>query len=161
MGCPKFFSKGTHAIYNAFSIGMVIIVYTFTISTLLYLFLSNPDLEDFTESLFYVLALITACVKIAIIFSKRNKIIQLADMLLDKKCSAQDRVEYYIQNKFDRISRYTYQQVYIYQGLQFKYTGWPRVGCRIGNLIGSSLVLKYNPTSTKDVQKALSQGRFL
>ena len=41
------------------------------------------------------------------------------------------------------------------------HTGWPRVGCRIGNLIESSLVLKCNPTSTKDVQKALSQGRFL
>ena len=41
------------------------------------------------------------------------------------------------------------------------YTGWPGVGCRIRNLIGSSFVLKCNPTSTEDVQKALKQGRFL
>ena len=42
------------------------------------------------------------------------------------------------------------------------FTGWPRVGCRIGNLIGSSLLfLNCNLTSTEDLQKALNQGRFL
>lgn len=112
MWCPKFLSEGTCLIYNSFSIAMTIIVYTFTTSTLLYLFLCNPDLEDFTESLFYVLALLTACVKIAIVFSKRNKIIQLKNMLLEKKCFPQDPVEYNIQNKFDKISRYKYQQVF-------------------------------------------------
>ena len=35
------------------------------------------------------------------------------------------------------------------------------MGCRIGNLIESSLVLKSNPTSTENVQEALDQGRFL
>ena len=31
----------------------------------------------------------------------------------------------------------------------------------VRNLLGSNLVLKCNPTSTEDVQKALKQGRFL
>lgn len=103
---PKFFLKGAQLLYNIFSIIMVINVYIFTISTLLYLFLSNPNLEDFTESLFYVLALCTACVKIAIVLFKHNEIIELRNMLLDKKLYPQDKIEYNIQNKFDKIGRY-------------------------------------------------------
>ena len=76
-------------------------------------------------------------------------------------------------NKKIRISRRQWRHVllyntqkstfteYIYIYIYTHYTGWPRVGCRIGNLIGSSLVLKCNPTSTEDVQKSLNQGRFL
>lgn len=103
---PKFFLRGAQLLYDAFSIIIVAIVYVFTISTLLYLFLSNPNLEDFTESLFYVLALCTACVKIAIILLKRNHIIELRNMLFDKNCYPQDKIEYNIQNKFDKLGRY-------------------------------------------------------
>lgn len=103
---PKFFLKGGQILYNIFSIIMVVNVYIFTISTLLYLFLSNPNLEDFTESLFYVLALCTACVKIAIVLCKHQEIIELRNMLVDSKCHPQDKIECKIQNKFDKTGRY-------------------------------------------------------
>ena len=111
MWCPKYISNGTRTIYNAFSVLMVITVYTFTCSTILYLLLCNPDMEEFTESSFYVLALLTACVKIAIVFFKRSKIIQLTDMLFDEKFHPRDFVEFCIQKKFDKLGRYKYQRL--------------------------------------------------
>ena len=103
---PKHFSQRILAMYDVFSFLMVLFTYIFTFSTLMYLFRGNPNIEEFTDSCFYVLGLLAASVKIANIFFKRDEIIQLTNMLLDKRCSPRDFFEFCVQEKFDRISRF-------------------------------------------------------
>ena len=84
---------------------IIFFTYTVTISTLMYLFQGNLNIQEFSESFFYVTALLASTVKIANIFLKRNEILELTDILLHKRCAPQDFIEFSIQEKFDRISR--------------------------------------------------------
>ena len=102
---PQFVSKRIIAIYNVFSFIIIFFTYSFTISTLMYLFQGDLNIQEFSESLFDVTALLAAAVKIANIFLKRNEILELTDILLHKRCAPQDFIEFNIQKKFDRISR--------------------------------------------------------
>lgn len=103
---PKIFSQRILVIYDLFSCVMIFLTYIFTFSTLMYLYRGNPNMEEFTESLFFVLALLGGCVKIGNVFFKRDEMIQLTDMLLDERCSPRDLFEFHIQERFNRIARY-------------------------------------------------------
>ena len=99
--------------YDGFSFVIIFLSYIFTFSSFMHSLRGNLNMEEFTESLFFSLALLAGCVKIGNIFINRDAIIQLTDMLLDKRYSASDFVEFYIQEKFDRISRYM-RRIYLH-----------------------------------------------
>ena len=102
---PQFASKRILAIYNVFSFMIIFCTYIFTISTLMYLFQGNLNIQEFSESFFYVVSVIVACFKIMNVFFKHDQILGLTDILLHKRCTPQDFIEFSIQEKFDRISR--------------------------------------------------------
>lgn len=108
---PKFLSQIAFVVYNIFSFFVITVTYFFTFTTLMYLFNHNLNLEEFTESFFFALALLCGSIKIGNLFMKRDEIIELTDMLFDERFIPRDIVEVKIQNKFDKISRL---YIYIY-----------------------------------------------
>ena len=102
---PKKFSNAYLSIYNCLSVLIICLIYIFTTSTIIELLISGFDVEEFTENLFYVLALIAACVKMTTAFIKRSKIMKLIEMLLDQQCSPRDMVEFNIKKKINKIAR--------------------------------------------------------
>lgn len=95
-------------IYHLFSSSVACLICVFTISNVLYLIQENYDMEKFTESLFYVLALSTGCVKMIVIFQKHHEIIELKQLLLNEQFVPRDAEEIFIQRKFDKFGRYIF-----------------------------------------------------
>lgn len=91
--------------YNALSVIVISITILFTVSNLLYIFIENTDMEEFTDNLFYFLALFVGCLKMLIIFKNQNEIIQITEILLNEQFVPRDNEEVCIQNGFDTIGR--------------------------------------------------------
>lgn len=115
IGCwqPKFPSQCVYILYNIYCCFMIFVIYFFTFTTIMYLFRYNYNLEEFTENFFFSLALLCATIKIGNLLIKRNKIIELIEMLIDERFNPQDYIEFQIQNKFDKISRYLLFFIYL------------------------------------------------
>lgn len=103
---PPETSKGILLLYNVFSIFVITLTTLFATSNLLYLFNENMSMEEFTDSLFYFLALLVGCIKMAVVFNNRHKIIEITEILLNEQYEPRDFYEICIQSETDEFGRY-------------------------------------------------------
>ena len=94
------------AIYTAYSILMLSIIYVFTTTNVIYLF-QNLSMEEFTESFFYVLAQIVSCSKITVLCIKSTKLFEITEMLRSRK-EYEPRAynEFRTQEMYNNVGRY-------------------------------------------------------
>lgn len=106
---PSKYSKGLLTIiYQVYSIFVVSLTFIFTASNLFFILSEKIEVDVFIEDLFYFLTLLVACIKMIVIFQKRNKIHELMKILHNKQFQPRDAVEFSIQEKFDKIGRFLY-----------------------------------------------------
>ena len=104
---PPESSNVIRAIYSAYSIFMLSIAYVFTTTNVMYLF-QNLSMEEFTESFFYVLALVVACCKMTVVCIEHTKLFEITKMLRSNKEYEPRRVynEFRTQEMYNKVGRY-------------------------------------------------------
>ncbi|XP_033218490.1 odorant receptor 46a-like [Belonocnema kinseyi] len=70
-----------------------------------YLF-QNLEMEEFTESLFFVLIMIVICIKMGVILIKHSTLLEIINMLNNNDNKPQDCDEHRIQENYDKIGRF-------------------------------------------------------
>ncbi|XP_076679569.1 uncharacterized protein LOC143374904 [Andrena cerasifolii] len=91
-------------LYNAYSVVMVLILYTFTFCAMVDS-VTSKDLKTMTDKFSLFISVFGVCFKVANLFLKREKIIGMVNVLLKGNCVPRDEQEAIIQRKFDDYAR--------------------------------------------------------
>lgn len=91
-----------HIIYNAYTVLVVLTLYTFSMSQLLELVLNAHDADSFGDALFNILISLLACYKALIIRLNQESITALINNLTEAPFKPLDSYEIMIREKFDR-----------------------------------------------------------
>ncbi|XP_058802833.1 uncharacterized protein LOC131670873 [Phymastichus coffea] len=94
------------SLYYIYTISAATLVYSLTVSELVGAFLLTDSLEAFTDISFLLVSTVSVCCKLASIIFRRQKIIQLAEMLLQDHCLPRNTIEMKILRRFDKTARY-------------------------------------------------------
>lgn len=89
-------------IYHVYTIFIILLIHTFTLSQLTDLLLSVNNPDDFTENFYMFLAMFVSCCKMFTLLMNRNNIAMLIDILMKRPCKPIQSDEIKIQQKFDR-----------------------------------------------------------
>lgn len=92
-------------VYDIYTILMILMIYTFTISECVDLIGSFSNVEEFANASFMLLSMIGVCGKAANLLKKRSVIIELMNVLQNDVCRPRSAEEIRIQNKYDRGAR--------------------------------------------------------
>ncbi|KAL6422685.1 hypothetical protein ACFW04_010728 [Cataglyphis niger] len=106
VGCwrPESWSSlSMHIIYDAYTVFMIILLYTFLVSQFLDIIWNVDNAEEFTENFYATLASVVSCSKILSLLVNRNNINTLANILVEEPYRPLDIDEMKIQFKFDRL----------------------------------------------------------
>lgn len=93
-------------LYNTFTLLVIILFYSFNISLCTYLILySTNDIDEFAESLCWLLSTSVGCVKMTNVLLQQNNILKLIDILNQDCLQINDNREKVMQDKCDHIAR--------------------------------------------------------
>jgi len=90
-------------IYDAYTIFMVILLYTFLVSQFMDIIWNVNNAEDFTENFYAMLASVVSCSKMLSLLVNRNNINTLTNILTKKPYKPLEIDEINIRYKFDRL----------------------------------------------------------
>ncbi|XP_018337039.1 PREDICTED: putative odorant receptor 85d [Trachymyrmex septentrionalis] len=89
--------------YDVYTILIVLLINTFTLSQLMDLILTVDNADDFSENFYVILAMFVSCCKMFSLLRNRNNIAMLIDILMKKPCRPTEHDEIEIRQKFDKI----------------------------------------------------------
>lgn len=101
-------AQGCLVIYNVYTIFIAFILVVFITSNTLYVLKENSETDDYKENFFYFVAVITSCLKLLVIYRKRDKIQKIMKRLDCKQFQPRDSEEVFIQSKFDKLARFLF-----------------------------------------------------
>ncbi|KAF7992982.1 hypothetical protein HCN44_005763 [Aphidius gifuensis] len=108
-------SKWKQYIYSVYTIFMIILVYTNTLSQIIDLFVSFKNLKQFINNAFILLSTIGAGVKAAHLIWQRKTIINLMKIIQSHPCIPQDEDEQIVQQKFNnKIKRMNFAYICLF-----------------------------------------------
>ncbi|XP_018403362.1 PREDICTED: uncharacterized protein LOC108780224 [Cyphomyrmex costatus] len=90
-------------IYDAYTVFMIILLYTFLISQFLDIVWNVDNAEDFTENLYAMMASVVSCSKMLSLLVNRKNINMLINVLIEKPYRPLEMDEMRIRYKFDRL----------------------------------------------------------
>lgn len=90
-------------LYDVYTVLIVLLINTFTLSQLMDLILSVDNTDDFTENFYVTLAMLVSCCKMFSLLKNRNNIATLIDTLMKKPCRPIEHDEIEIRQKFDKF----------------------------------------------------------
>ena len=103
---PVLWSSGWKMIlYDSYTVVMMFLIYTFTISEFIGLFSSLGNVEEFANGSFMLLTMISVCGKTANMLIKRDKIIEQTNVLNDGLCIPRGPEEVQIRRRCDKDVR--------------------------------------------------------
>ena len=89
-------------VYHVYTIFIMLLIHTFTLSQLMDLILIVDNAVDFTDNFYMLLAMIVSCCKMFTLLMNRSNIVMLIGILARKPCRPAQSDEVKIQQKFDR-----------------------------------------------------------
>lgn len=101
-------TTGFLTIYNLYTVFIASIILGFLVSTLVDTLNEDFETDAYKENFFYFAATVTSCLKMIVIYWKHSKIREIMLRLDGKRFEPRDTVEFYIQNKFDKIGRFIF-----------------------------------------------------
>lgn len=93
-------------IYHFYTIITVSILVAFGVTNSLYILSENFETDELMENCFYSFAVLIDCIKMVVIYQKRDKLQEIAKGLYRIQFEPRDSEEVSIQNKFDNIGRF-------------------------------------------------------
>ncbi|CAL1676380.1 unnamed protein product [Lasius platythorax] len=90
-------------VYDAYTVFMIILLYTFLVSQFLDIIWNVESAEDFTENFYATLASVVSCSKMLSLLVNRNNINTLTNILVEKPYRPLEVDEMKIRYKFDRL----------------------------------------------------------
>ncbi|XP_033175465.1 odorant receptor Or1-like [Bombus impatiens] len=93
-----------YRLYNVYSVFMILLLYFFTFCSCVDSFTSK-NLEAMTDKFSLCVSVVGVCLKVANLFVRRGKIINVMNILLNENCIARDDQEERIQRKNDDYAR--------------------------------------------------------
>jgi hypothetical protein len=96
-------SRYKRILYDVYTILIVLLINTFTLSQLLDLILIVDNADDFAENFYVTLAMFVSCCKMFSLLRNRNNIAMLIDILMKKPCRPTEHDEIEIRQKFDKL----------------------------------------------------------
>lgn len=106
VGCwrPELWSSlYMRVVYNAYTVFMVILLYTFLVSQFLDIIWNVDNAADFAENFYATLASVVSCSKMLSLLVNRNNINLLTKKLLKEPYKPLETEEINIRYKFDRL----------------------------------------------------------
>jgi hypothetical protein len=98
-------SKCSKLLYKMFTCFSIYLLTYLTLTHLMYVIFIVDDLESLVACSFFNLAIISGCTKVVTIITRRDRIINLIEILQTNPCKACDEEETDIQMKFDHTIR--------------------------------------------------------
>ncbi|XP_072753272.1 odorant receptor 33a-like isoform X2 [Anoplolepis gracilipes] len=98
--------------YDAYTVFMIILLYTFLVSQFFDIIWNVDNAEEFTENFYATLASVVSCSKMLSLLVNRNNIHTLTNILVEKPYKPLDINEMKIRYKFDKLI-YTNTFIYI------------------------------------------------
>lgn len=89
--------------YDVYTIFIVLLINTFTLSQLMDLILNVDNADDFTENFYVTLAMLVSCCKMFSLLRNRGNITVLIDILMKKPYRPIEPDEIEIRQKFDKL----------------------------------------------------------
>ncbi|XP_072754227.1 uncharacterized protein [Anoplolepis gracilipes] len=90
-------------IYHIYTIFILLLINTFTLSQFLDIILIVDNPEDFMDNFYMLLAMIVSCFKMYSLLINRNNIAMLIDILMSGPCKPLEPAEIEIRQKFDKL----------------------------------------------------------
>lgn len=90
-------------IYHVYTIFILLLINTFTLSQFLDIILTVDNPDDFTDNFYMLLAMIVSCFKMFSLLINRSNIAMLTDILMNKPCKACDPNEVEIRKRYDKL----------------------------------------------------------
>jgi hypothetical protein len=90
-------------IYHSYTVFVLALVNTFTLSQFLDIILTVDNADDFTDNFYMLLAMIVSCFKMFSLLMNRRNIAILTDILMKGPCEPFEPEEMEIQRKFDKL----------------------------------------------------------
>lgn len=88
--------------YNAYTVSVILLLFTFTLSQLMDVILIVDNTDDFTDTFYIMLAMIISCCKMVGLLINRRNIGILTNILIQKPFVPLEADEIKIRHKFDR-----------------------------------------------------------
>lgn len=98
--CSSFYLR---IIYDAYTIFIIILLYTFLVSQFLDIIWNVDNAEDFTENFYATLASVVSCSKMLSLLVNRKNIDMLTNVLIEEPYRSLEMDEMRIRCKFDRL----------------------------------------------------------
>jgi len=95
-------SLSRNIMYNAYTLSVILILYTFAITQIMELILNADDADTFGDALFNVIISLLACYKTIVIRKSHGSIITLINNLTETPFKPLDLNENIIQEKFNK-----------------------------------------------------------
>lgn len=105
-------------LYNVYSVFMILLLYFFTFCSCVDSFTSK-NLEAMSDKFSLCVSVVGVCLKVANLFVRRGKIINVMNMLLNENCIARDDQEERIQRKNDDYARFFFFTIFL-RGLHIR-----------------------------------------
>ena len=92
-------------LYDSYTVFILFLVSSITLSEFIELVRSTDDVEAFTNNAFILMTMVGVCGKATNILKKRKELIRLTNVLLNDPCRPRTVEELAIQKKYDEINR--------------------------------------------------------
>ncbi|RLU18915.1 ObirOr5-E19 [Ooceraea biroi] len=89
--------------YHVYTIFILMLINTFTLSQFLDIILTVDNADDFTDNFYMMLAMIVSCFKMFSLLINRGNIAMLTDILMKGPCKPLEQEEIEIRQKFDKL----------------------------------------------------------
>lgn len=89
--------------YHAYTIFILLLINTFTLSQVLDIILTVDNADDFTDNFYMMLAMIVSCFKMFSLLINRGNIAMLTNILMNGPCTPLEPEEIEIRQKFDKL----------------------------------------------------------
>lgn len=98
--CSSFYLR---IVYDAYTVFMVVLMQSFSISQFLDIFMNVDNAEDLIDNFYVSLTMIVSCCKMFSLIVNRKNINMLTNVLAKRPCRSLEIDEKRIQYKFDRL----------------------------------------------------------
>ncbi|KAM0734604.1 hypothetical protein ACS0PU_011423 [Formica fusca] len=89
--------------YYVYTIFILLLINTFTLSQFLDIILTVDNPDDFMDNFYMLLAMIVSCFKMFSLLMNRSNIATLTDILTSKPCKPLESAEIEIRQRFDKL----------------------------------------------------------
>lgn len=89
--------------YHLYTLFILLLINTFTLSQFLDIILTVDNPDDFTDNFYMLLAMIVSCFKMFSLLMNRGNIAMLIDILTKEPCTPLEPDEVEIRQKFDKL----------------------------------------------------------